>query len=804
MAERKQPAPEEEGVEMVSTPKKEKKEMKQREQKIPAAPPIVLSPKSMRSIMAALKKSVKQFMRDRTAEEKLANAPIPQIRAQQTDSIDEKKLETYLNANESVRDQLIAMIRDIPDVENKKADQLKADILRILKENKQLVFQLLFTAKTAAQQTKVKRAASKKERRAEAKTAKALAVAPVAERIPQADRLKDLPPPVTTPVQPATAAAIEQGPVLELDPSIDGKHTPAAGEVRTIQGQGFEPLTDREAKVAISGITLAIPEAMRAGVRATLGRFRGVLTGETDINSFIETMSPVAASALLVGLMGMPGDKRTQLESITNLLIAGFRSTKSLAGLISGPSVNPSVNELKVGGIRDDADTSNRGNILRNLQNAQGELQKRINEGKANEGDMETFRDATRILQTSSVENATPAQVRNISMLASAFKKKPVQEALRMTNERLQAASTPIEGRVEIVEANPDLFRSTPLDVYNTIEFLSSAPEAEGLSLEEKKQVVFNIVTEGKQLDEKAGQALIQSSNLGAGLERGEEILLRASPEDRKAIADNVRTLSAASLGAINTFLQGGSWLSGMAAASGALLGAGMAARVGEDLPPVGKTLGAAIAGAGMAAALEKGEVGKIFREKKIEFERIPVEQVTVEQQDDIKNAANAIKGSGTLKPKFIVPAASAFKPTPAEASADQVEFDMFDYIRPTAEGDGFTIAESNIKMAAYRNEQLRMNGGGMTYAPSWGENSFDAQDEPINPRVTEAMVRGNVIPTADLRLPAMEEDFGDYEVEEHIWNPNVGLQRLYAPQPTPITGLNTTINRSLLYGIVP
>ena len=798
-----------EAIPTATAPAEEKKEGKIREQKRPVAPREALSPKSMRSIMAALKKSFKQFVRERTDAEKLANAPIPQIRAQQTDSVDEKKLETYLNNNLSVRDQLIALIREIPDAETKNADQLKPDVLKILKQNKELVFQLLFTAKTETQKKKVRRARQKKQIRAETKVAVGRATEAAAIPSAEADRLRDLPPPIARPVvgsTPATEASADagaEGKMVEAEvPSTDGKHTPAGGEAQTVEQRIFGVGQD-EADATVAGLAQSIPASMRETVAPFLSGLSSVFTGATPVLDYFANITPTAAAVLLGGFVNLPGSKSKQVEAIKNVVIALLRTAQGTRDLAT-QGIYETGQRMNIRELEQTEDSKNRERVLGYLQIVSGILDGKIEEGKASVEDAAVFDNITRMLYRGTLDNATPEQMRALSRLPDVFKKKAVAEALTLTEQRLNAALTLNDARARIIDANPEAFRSSPLSAYNAQRFVDINPETKGLDTETKRQLVFNQMTDGKDIDIETADLLAQSVGLG-GVVPGDTTRLLPTPENRSRVNSILRGLSASALGALSGYLNGGSWGDILAGAAGSVAGSILTEQAGmSDAAIIGSQVGGAAVGAAVMDAVRGGKVAMPFKERPIQFETVPAKQIAVEQQEDVKNAANAIKASGTLKPKFIVPASSAFKPTPAEASADQVEFDMFDYIRPTSEGDGFTIAESNIKMAAYRNEQLRMNGGGMTYAPSWGDDSFDAQDEPINPRVTEAMVRGNVIPTADLRLPEMEEDFGDYEVEEHIWNPNVGLQRLYAPQPTPVTGLNTTINRSLLYGIVP
>lgn len=784
----------------------------------PAEP--VVEPRGFqrRSLRAALATGIKAISSGFTAEEKKNLAPLADIQGARIDTVDEKKLKTYLQGNQEAYDALVTITGDLigkkAEIQKRVTDRLKAQ--------KAMVVQLMFVPKTEQEKLAHDILSRNREERKqlqleERKDRLRASRAMVQNAIEEAKEGKAPAIQQVTRTPASTAVEAEgKAPVLNQDPSLDGKHGRPGGEVYSVRGARFAPLNEAEAKRTSDALLRRLPVEQRAVVRPFVGGLNRVLTGRTPAMEYAGTMSTAAAIFLLGGMFNLLPSLSTSagmsafraIEAIIPLMGMTFRNRESMRGIVGedGTITRESIQNVDLTNLEQNTESMNRQEILGALALAQGALVQRVNEGKADQADVDQFRDSLNILWQRSASNTTPNQLRLIRGMANNIRDaENVNDSIQTLQQRLLDSTSADDAKSAIYRNNRALFQGySPVDIYNVVQGMRDAPENQGVDDDILRARVFNALLEGREGSLEAKRLFAESGNLG-GVEAGEaqirdivqppptmlERIAQAPGLPLAAVSAVARLLATGDISAAAINLAFGA--TGASAGGRIAQQAGMDSRVGE--------VGGVVAGNVVDYISDK------FTPKAITIDpatRIPAEQVTVEQQDDVKNAANAIKGSGTLKPKFIIPASSAFKPTPAENSVDQIEFDMFDYIRPTSEGDGFTIAESNIKMAAYRNEQMRMNASGMTYAPSWGEQSFDADDEPINPRITEAMVRGDIIPADKLKLPTMETDFGDYEVEEHQWNPSVGLQRLYASQPTPVVGLNNTINQSLVYGIVP
>lgn len=767
-----------------------------------------------RSLRAAIATGIKAVSTTFTADQKRNLAPIPEIRGSRISTIDEKKLKTYLQGNQGAYDALVTITTDLV---GKKAD-IQKRVTNSLKQNKTRIIELMFVPKTEEQKLDFNRLARNRqerlaiqlqERQERLRASRAL----VQQAIQDATEGKA--PALQQVTRTAASSAVEaegKAPVLEQDPALDGKHGRPGGEVYSVRGARFAPLNQAEAKRTTSALLRRLPVEQRTVVQPFVGGLNDALSGRISPVEYAGGMSTAAALFLLGGMFNLlpslsttAGQSAFQaITAIIPLMAPAFRSNPSLRGIVGedGTITRESIQNIDLTQIDQNSESMNRQEILSALALAQGALVERIREEKAEQADLDQFRDALNILWQRSATNTTPNQLRLIRGMANNIRDSDnLAESIVALQQRLLDATVADDAKSALYRDNRAIFEGyNAVDIYNVVQAMRDHPENQDVDDDLLRARVFNTMLEGRQGSLEAKRLFAESGNLG-GVEAG-EAQIRDIVAPSPTMLDRIRNaqgLPLAALSSIVALLRTGDISSAAVnlalASSGAAAGGRVAQQRGRD-PLLGQA-------AGVAAANVADYVTSKFIPKAIKIDpstRIPAEQVEIEQQD----IENSIKGSGTLKPKFIVPSASAFKPTPAESSADQLEFDMFDYIRPTSEGDGFTIAESNIKMSAYRNEQMRMNGGGMTYAPSWGEQSFDKDDDPINPKITEAALRGNVIPANELNLPTMETDFGDYEVEEHQWNPSVGLQRLYAPQPTPITGLNTTLNQSLLYGIVP
>ena len=216
-------------------------------------------------------------------------------------------------------------------------------------------------------------------------------------------------------------------------------------------------------------------------------------------------------------------------------------------------------------------------------------------------------------------------------------------------------------------------------------------------------------------------------------------------------------------------------------ASVGASIGGAIAGKPGAEL---GAKLGAAV-GATVVGAKKFIEAKK-FKERPLEPEeadvRVKAGLATRFQRDQ------AGKAKGTLKPKFIVPAANVIQASAEEVNADELEFDMFNYVPPTSEGDGYSIKESSIKAQAYANQQMLLDGGGIDMYPMWGQLEQPGFQPPFKEKAVD--------------LPPILFNLGAFEPSEHSWNPSLLITDMYR-HGTDVNGLNEDINESMLYGMV-
>lgn len=520
----------------------------------------------------------------------------------------------------------------------------------------------------------------------------------------------------------------------------------------------------------------------------------------------------MAALNLIARLPLIPNIPMTYLMAavgVTPLLTSSVRAVRTLLSPAERKQLE--VVEMKVNVETvppvpvpaSDPTLSRHGRALDSLALMEGEIIRMMDEKKATQDQLDRFRDDINRLNTRSLAGLTETQLDDIIFTShTTLRASPARlDSILSTLGRRIGALPPDAKRTAVINGSPE-FLVDPLRFHTAMLQARQQDDFKRLSAESQLKQVLTVMADGKRVSPAAFRMAADFYGMGELSESKAFVDIPQTEEELKVEVRDVRGLAGLTV-AITAGLAGLGYgigpsaavrvagVGAAAAAGGGAIGTGVAGALGVSTKLAAAT-GAAIGGLAGAA-------GQFFQETKIVPPVEPADKITVEQQIG--------KGAGTLKPKFIVPSVAAFMPTAAESRADQVEFDMFDFIRPTAEGDGHTMAESNIKKAAYQNYQMRHYGGaGFTYAPMFQEpNVNEGSQQWIQP--SQQMLRkrmfGSMIPNNKLNLPPMQLDLGDHELTEHDWDPSVALQRVYAPQRDPIVGLDETINESLLYGVV-
>jgi len=455
--------------------------------------------------------------------------------------------------------------------------------------------------------------------------------------------------------------------------------------------------------------------------------------------------------------------------------------------------------EMTVGDVVEEAKQRVEAKVADSMATTRGIIVNAIAEGKASPAHLERFNSIVENLAVLSFDEVPDSVISGIIRTPNAIDIKRLDSHLSTLGSKFgRLAKDPVKRKLFDNPDNKQLLKDPSL-LRASFNSIQNDPEFKDLTPSQKVEEVLLTFSDGKNPTPEAYNLAAQF--MGAeGAIGGTVVAVKRMAErlSDAAYASNQRAgrtyamVAAALAGGLSSLASGAD--PGTSAMVGALSGAGALAGVAGT-----QAVGLSGVAGGVAGSIAAGVSGhRIFKEKIIEAQAQAAAAPTEDAYQD-QQAQNA--SAGTLKPKFVVPSVKAFMPTRKEINADRAEFDMFDFIRPTAEGDGYTMAESNMKKSAYRNYQLRQYGSpGFTYAPMWFAPN---EDQPPTQLQLRAEMIGSKIPFNQLNLPSMELNLGEYELEEHDWDPNVPLQRAYAPQQTPIIGLDDTINESLLYGIV-
>ena len=244
----------------------------------------------------------------------------------------------------------------------------------------------------------------------------------------------------------------------------------------------------------------------------------------------------------------------------------------------------------------------------------------------------------------------------------------------------------------------------------------------------------------------------------------------------------------------------------GVAAGIGAIVGGATTGLGGAIGGAVGAGLGAA-GGAGPlgvgVGAVGGGVVGEVTERLLRKPVRLPADTLKVVQQED--------KGSGTLRPKFIIPGVDILQPTDQQIQADINEWNMFDFVNPTSEGANGTAATNPLKLQGLQENEIRYRDAGVDVHPM-----FDDTLPFTNEQLTEHFIGEQLPALPEMRFQENEEEFFDDRgmPQLSLWGRNGGYNassqanaiEIQSPfrNFTNVTQLDDDINKSVLYGSIP
>ena len=238
----------------------------------------------------------------------------------------------------------------------------------------------------------------------------------------------------------------------------------------------------------------------------------------------------------------------------------------------------------------------------------------------------------------------------------------------------------------------------------------------------------------------------------------------------------------------------------GIGAAAGAAtsgLGAGIGASIGAA---AGVGLGVAGLAGGAVLGGGIGEAAERLLRKPI---TLPPDTLKVVQQDS--------KGTGKLRPKFIIPGVNIFQPTEQQIQADINEWNMFDFVNPTSEGANGTAATNPLKLQGLQENEIRYRDAGVDVHPMFND------DLPFsNEQLTEYFIGEPLPALPEMKFQENEQEFFDDRgmPQLSLWGRNGGYNassqanaiEIISPfrNFTEVTQLDEDINNSILYGQIP
>lgn len=246
---------------------------------------------------------------------------------------------------------------------------------------------------------------------------------------------------------------------------------------------------------------------------------------------------------------------------------------------------------------------------------------------------------------------------------------------------------------------------------------------------------------------------------------------------------------SGGKLGIAGRLLTGGA-RGGVAGVAGGLAGGAIGKRVGGEK---GERVGQVVGGLGAGAY-----AGYVAGSKMAQVQEVPVQipDQVVAQEEPLKSGS----GKGTLRPRFIIPTTDILNKTDNEIQADLDEFSAFDYVLPSSEGTEGNVSNNALKRQAIIQNELILNGGGITIESMWGEEPKISEQEQ-----KEQFIGDKLSPIPEMKMGVIEDEnsVGHYTImaQPNIWNAGSIKLNPYYRDYTRNSDLNDNIVRSSLYG---
>ena len=243
-----------------------------------------------------------------------------------------------------------------------------------------------------------------------------------------------------------------------------------------------------------------------------------------------------------------------------------------------------------------------------------------------------------------------------------------------------------------------------------------------------------------------------------------------------------------------------GATIGGGVSVPAAVAGGAVAGAAGAAAARMAGITGPAQTLAGAGAAVLGGVAGGLLSREPV---KLPPDTLKVVQQDE--------KGTGKLRPKFIIPSTDILQPTNQQVQADMDEWNMFDFVNPTSEGTQGTAASNPLKLQALQENEIRYRDAGVDVTPMfWDDLPYS------NEQLIEHMLGPALPPLPEMKFQENEEEFFDDRgmPQLSLWGRHGGYNAssqahaIEIESPfrnfTEVSQLDEDINNSILYGSIP
>ena len=171
----------------------------------------------------------------------------------------------------------------------------------------------------------------------------------------------------------------------------------------------------------------------------------------------------------------------------------------------------------------------------------------------------------------------------------------------------------------------------------------------------------------------------------------------------------------------------------------------------------------------GVVTGVAAGVPGLVYDTAKNIYNNImetPIAIPETQAQSDQKISA----ATGTMRPRFIVPARDSVIPSMPKIRADDIQFSAFDYVPPGTEGGNGTARTNPLVLSQELEERLRYSNAGITISPGMGENV-------VSMILTESELRALLLPRGPevspviYEFPIIDGDQAQNEVKRYDQN---------------------------------